>query len=378
MAWLGVDPMKAALRIPLASSRLQSFPPLSRALLQRKCACGGTPGPTGECEACRKKKLQRHSESLHLSSDNHPSSSVSEVPPIVHEVLSSPGQPLGIGTRAFMEPRFGHSFADVRVHTGSKAAASAKAVGAHGYTFGADVVFASGEYESEPTSFAGQLLLAHELTHVIQQGHRQKSAPLKVNSVEDPQEREASDVSVGVLTNSGRGNPALTAASEPGVVQAGWPLIVAGGVGIAGALYALWAYRCLQPLERPMYVATFGSDLARSGGFRLWYYNQTHVPVPSNVWDAFGHCWIACASTQRCGSITAALAGKAREFWREHIDSSPHDSYQQDTANQTSGRGFGSGGADCTTSCQNAALNRTLDLSAPQATHWDPVSGDSP
>src|SRR5262249_10523825 len=74
-------------------------------LLQRKCACGGTPDPTGECEACRKKRLQRKAVQ-HSTLTSQPS----EAPPIVHEVLRSPGQPLDPQTRAFMEPSFGHDF----------------------------------------------------------------------------------------------------------------------------------------------------------------------------------------------------------------------------------------------------------------------------
>src|SRR2546430_4522328 len=111
-----------------------SFTPVRRGLLQRKCACGGTPGPTGECEACRKKRLQRKSNNAAIETQNE-----SEVPPIVHEVLRSPGQPLDRETRAFMEPRFGHDFSNVRVHTDAKAAESACAVSALAYTVGADI-----------------------------------------------------------------------------------------------------------------------------------------------------------------------------------------------------------------------------------------------
>ncbi len=86
-----------------------SFTPVRSGLLQRKCACGGTPGPSGECEACRKKKLQRKARNSESGSRDK-----SSVPPIVHEVLRSPGQPLNPATREFMEPRFGHDFSRVR------------------------------------------------------------------------------------------------------------------------------------------------------------------------------------------------------------------------------------------------------------------------
>jgi hypothetical protein len=90
-----------------------------------------------------------------------------EAPPIVHEVLRSPGQPLDRATREFMEPRFGHDFSSVRVHTDAKAAASAGAVQAKAYTVGQNVVFGAGTFA--PGTQAGQRLVAHELTHVMQQ-----------------------------------------------------------------------------------------------------------------------------------------------------------------------------------------------------------------
>src|SRR5512146_1332002 len=95
-------------------------------------------------------------------------SPVNQVPGIVHEVLRSPGQPLGPAERAYMEPRFGQDFSQVRVHTDEKAAASALSVNALAYTVGREIVFAAGQYL--PATAAGRRLLAHELTHVVQQG----------------------------------------------------------------------------------------------------------------------------------------------------------------------------------------------------------------
>jgi hypothetical protein len=90
-----------------------------------------------------------------------------EAPNIVHEVLRSSGQPLDAPTRAFFEPRFGVDFSTVRVHADAQAAASARAVGARAYTVGSNLVFGSGHFT--PHTTAGQRLLAHELTHVVQQ-----------------------------------------------------------------------------------------------------------------------------------------------------------------------------------------------------------------
>ncbi len=88
-------------------------------------------------------------------------------PPIVHDVLSSPGQPLDATARAFFEPRFGRDFSRVRVHTDAKAADSARVLNAVAYTVGEDVVFGADHYA--PQAEEGRRLLAHELTHVVQQ-----------------------------------------------------------------------------------------------------------------------------------------------------------------------------------------------------------------
>ena len=83
--------------------------------------------------------------------------------------LRGGGQPLSPPLRNFFEPRFGHDFSRVRVHTDAKATESARAVNALAYTVGQDVVFGAGQYA--PQTWAGQRLLAHELTHVVQQNN---------------------------------------------------------------------------------------------------------------------------------------------------------------------------------------------------------------
>jgi hypothetical protein len=129
--------------------------------LQLTCACGGA------CPKCQMGKRDRGFEHLRMKSAAPTGAGFVEAPPIVHEVLSSPGQPLEPATRAVMESRFGHDFSRVRVHADAVAARSAEAVAAHAYTVGSDVVFGSGSYA--PASRDGQRLLAHELAHVVQQ-----------------------------------------------------------------------------------------------------------------------------------------------------------------------------------------------------------------
>lgn len=84
------------------------------------------------------------------------------------QAARSGGRPLPDSTRSFFEPRFGTDFSNVRVHTGPRADRAARSVNASAFTLGSDVVFRSGAYQ--PASRSGRQLLAHELTHVVQQG----------------------------------------------------------------------------------------------------------------------------------------------------------------------------------------------------------------
>jgi len=150
-------------------------------LLQR-CACGGTPGPDGECAQCRQKRLQRQSTTNHAPT---------AIPASVQHTLHASSQPLDGATRTFMEERFGHTFGQVRIHTDGQAAQSARDVHALAYTVGRDVVFGAGQYQ--PQTGAGRRLIAHELTHVVQQGAWRNYTPQRY-SLSDPKdaaEREA-------------------------------------------------------------------------------------------------------------------------------------------------------------------------------------------
>src|SRR5438128_3652802 len=90
-----------------------------------------------------------------------------ETSPVKDVVGSGGGSPLERDNRSFMESRLGADFSDVRVHTDGKATESARSVQAHAYTVGNDVVFQSDKYA--PESDSGKRMLAHELTHVVQQ-----------------------------------------------------------------------------------------------------------------------------------------------------------------------------------------------------------------
>lgn len=179
-----------------------SFTSMPAGLLQRQCACGGTPGVDGECAECRKKRLALQSQSMQQAR-------LSSVPPIVHNVLRSAGQPLDQATRSFMEPHFGHDFNQVRVHTDAQAAESAWAVNALAYTVGRDVVFGMGKYL--PQTSRGRHLLAHELTHVLQQGQADSIGispqALSISGPADPAEQEADTIAHQVVSgNISRGS----------------------------------------------------------------------------------------------------------------------------------------------------------------------------
>lgn len=90
-----------------------------------------------------------------------------ESSPVLDVVNSGGGQPLESGVRADMEARLGADFGDVRVHNDSRASESAQSVNAYAYTVGSNIVFQRDQYD--PSSDAGRVMLAHELTHVIQQ-----------------------------------------------------------------------------------------------------------------------------------------------------------------------------------------------------------------
>ena len=131
-----------------------------------------TPGDEHEQEADRvSDEVMRMPEPSpapeHVQTKGIESSTPANAPPSVNEVLRSPGEPLAPDTRAFMEPRFGQDFSNVRLHTDQTAARSAESVSARAYTVGNHIVFGAGSYA--PASQSGQRLLAHELTHVQQQ-----------------------------------------------------------------------------------------------------------------------------------------------------------------------------------------------------------------
>lgn len=186
-------------RKPAAAFAASRTMPAFSAVLQRKCACGGSGGGAGECEECkRRNKLQRHP-----GDGGAGEAARGLAPPIVHDVLRSPGQSLDAATRAFFEPRFGYDFSKVRIHADEKAAQSARAIEASAYAVGEHITFASGRYA--PGTAEGSRLLAHELTHVVQQGPAlsNPAAQLSIESSHSDAEREAAQVESSISNSHG-------------------------------------------------------------------------------------------------------------------------------------------------------------------------------
>lgn len=135
---------------------------MSEAQVQRACPCDGG------CPKCQTEQPGQERDRVQAKRVGPGDFVQTAVPPTVREVLSSPGQCLDTATRVFMESRFGHEFSQVRVRADAKAAESAGAINALAYTVGRDVVFGAGQYQ--PHTGEGRRLLAHELSHTIQQG----------------------------------------------------------------------------------------------------------------------------------------------------------------------------------------------------------------
>jgi hypothetical protein len=246
-------------------------------LLQRKCACGGSSNLAGGCEGCKEKNNEAQRKAV-----DHQAANLS-VPPIVNQVLRSPGQPLDAETRAFFEPRFGHDFSRVRVHTDSAAIEAAQSVHALAYTVGQHITMGTRPYQ--PRSSEGMKLLAHELTHTIQQGdvgNFPASTEISVGSTGSTQEGEADAAERNLGFSSTR------------------PGIAATPLGIAASLQrkkwdTLPVYE-----ERPEIEASCAST----------------YDIPDNVYNGIGEAWKKSGHggdtvAERGGRIVTDKAGKS-------------------------------------------------------------------
>ncbi len=133
------------------------------------------------------KKIQLKKDVSHDKAYDVSDHTLSHIEPALKETKGS-GQPLPAGTNSFMSNSMGADFSPVRVHTDTKATAMSKALNAHAFTHGNDIYFNSGMYN--PESSTGKKLIAHELTHVVQQGavnriQRSTQQSISINSGEN-------------------------------------------------------------------------------------------------------------------------------------------------------------------------------------------------
>jgi hypothetical protein len=210
-----------------------SASPFSGAVLQRQCASCANSG--SECAECRKKRTfalqpkltinepgDRYEQEADRIADQvlpapahdgtpsriqrfvgQPTQQTETAPASVDRALASPGSPLEPALRQDMEQRFGHDFSGVRVHSGAVSEQSAREVSAHAYTVGHDMVFGAGRFA--PGTHEGRRLIAHELTHVVQQ-----SAADAIRVGQSNEKRGLSPISVGFPTISRTGaQPAI-------------------------------------------------------------------------------------------------------------------------------------------------------------------------
>lgn len=211
-----------------APAKPQAAPPVAAGFAQRQCSCGQHVIGGGKCAECKRKAGLQRKKGDHAQD-------LGDMDVLSDTVLQTQGQPISGRTRAFMETRFQHDFSQVRVHTGSTAAESAQAVNALAYTVGRDIVFGADQYS--PHTASGALLLAHELTHVVQQANAAPSASSK--SISDPgdaAEREADAVANQVVS----GNDHLQVAVRQSPIATlhaldqGVGIGIGIGVGVAG------------------------------------------------------------------------------------------------------------------------------------------------
>lgn len=295
---------------PFARSSLMS----SARRIQRTCSCGTPEGTQGQCTRCASK--------CRTPADGARSS----VPAIVLDVLHSPGSSLAPDVTSYFSERFQHDLSQVRVHHDAQANRAADEVGARAYTVGRDVVFADGEYA--PNTTAGRKLLAHELTHVVQQdGAQAKSVDdaLTVGLAGDSYEREA-DAVANTVARAEAPKVSPKSASGLRLARAGWGEIFDAVIGVG----PFDAYRARQIANEALAAA-----------------QRTGLPgLHNGPADAWRHCYWNCRMTAVLGADQAETIANNHEAH----GGGPANENAMDTFNNAVGRACGS--ANCDSCCQ--------------------------
>ena len=197
--------------LPPAPSVAQRAP---TGTILRKCECGGT------CDSCR--EAEKEKPALIQRRSNHAATPVSggvaaPVSSQIHGAMQTGGSPLPGPTRGLMESRFAsRNFSGVRIHTDTRADSLARNLGAEAFTVGSHIFFAANRFN--PDSAAGARTLAHELTHVVQQGDSavDVQTKLEVGSPDTAAEREAEHVADRIV---GGGSASAISSVPQGVIQ---------------------------------------------------------------------------------------------------------------------------------------------------------------
>ena len=272
--------MNAHMHANRSDASATNFMPGRSLLLQRQCACGSSAGASGECAACANKRRLQAKLSIGASNDpleqeadrvadqvlagpvhpavntapniqrytGHASSVAGTAPASVDQVLASRGRSLESGLKQDMGQRLGYDFSRVRVHADAIAAQSARDVHAHAYTVGQNIVFAAGQFA--PTTDQGRRLLAHELTHVVQQAGTTGMPVVQrqeAQTTTDPeQEQEESEHQLKLQL------------TEPDFLGLRKPFLIAMHISF-GIRIRRWAY------GGSMWISSKGSGLPKTG-----------------------------------------------------------------------------------------------------------------
>jgi len=196
------QPSAGGLELPEFQSPLA---PKAPSLMDKKLELQPLTSPAASAQPDAGTKKQKETPVQRKAENN---AAAVEDPDAVDEVLHSPGRPLDRETRRVMESRMGFDFSKVRVHTDSKAAESASGMGALAYASGTHVVFGSGRYA--PQAAEGKLLLAHELTHVVQQQSLEASGTLPLSSPGHESEKRADATAHAVMNGQTLPDPGRT------------------------------------------------------------------------------------------------------------------------------------------------------------------------
>jgi hypothetical protein len=237
----------------------------------------------------------------------------SSVEAAISECATGGGEPLDAATREFMEPRFGHDFAHVRVHTDARAAAAARTVSARAFTIGSDVVFGAGQYTLGKGE--GQQLLAHELVHTIQQdcSERRGSATCSSPAVQrkdahrdvehaNPPSRAPGDA----LGDSSPGDAAAEGVERPGSDESRGAEVVRCAPGVAFALRGFTAR-----LAKAFPALDFGEmepGQTENHGFNPWEFRARAVVQGIGDPDALEQWRIGFTQTVNPATVVMACA----------------------------------------------------------------------